>query len=371
MQVHLLKSPDYPVESFREVIDVLRSFGGPVNFVSSQIEFRKEDFFFLSREMRSRDLTNFDIMKKRFFIMEMGMPLSWKELFSLCHYYRDAVNVPKEDFVILLTERMNTMNWFSMFEQERNAFVHCGDWELFTDAPAQYPIAYEVMANVLRCLMKPDFDNPKAWFHEPPQGCMNDLCLKKEDIILKLKTADICKPCHQKLLDAQVDDQIIGQVFTIFEGMRKQLLFRGSLKRNSEKVPIRLNRQKRLIFPSIGNLELRLTRLELTLYVFYLMHPERVRLNELHDHRGQLLSIYRRFSVHDDDELIQSRIASLVDPFSNSFSEKKSTLNRKVKELLGEEMGTHYTIKGEPGSAFYIGLEPEFIQLEEDLLFSF
>lgn len=371
MQVHLIKSPGYPAENFKEVMDVLRSFGGPVNFVSSQLEFRTEDFFFLTRGMRSRDLPDIDLLKKKFYIAEMGMPLSWKELFSLCHYYRDALNVLQEDFVILLTERMNNMNWFSMFEQERNAFVHCGDWELFTDAPPQYPIAYEVVANVLRCLMRPDLTQPGDWFHEPPIGCMNDLCHQKSDVLLKLKTADICKDCHQKLVDEHVQDQIIEQAFHVFEGMRKQLLFRKSLKSERALVPIKLNHQRRLIFPDIGNLELRLTRLEMTLYVFYLLHSEGVRLNELSDHKSELLSLYRRFSVHDDDQLIQSRIASLVDPFSNSFSEKKSALNRKVKELLGEEMGSHYTIKGEPGSAFSIGLAPEFIQIQEEFHISF
>ena len=366
MQVHLIKSPDYPVENFKEVIDVLRSFGGPVNFVSSQIEFSKEDFFFLTREMRSRDIRDFDSQKKRFYLSEMQMPLSWKELFSLCHHYREAVKLPQEDFVILLTERMNTMNWFSMFEQERNAFVHCGDWELFTDAPAQYPIAYEVMANVLRCLMKSDFKKPEEWFHEPPIGCMNDLCLQKRNVLLKLKTADICKDCHQKLIDEHVHDQVIEQALHIFEGMRKQLLFRKSLKRNCELVPIKLNHQRRLVFPDIGNLEIKLTRLEMTLYVFYLLHSEGLRLNELSDHKNELLSLYRRFSVHDDDKEIRKRIASLVDPFSNSFSEKKSALNRKLRTLLGEELGSHYTIKGEPGSAFCIGLAPEYIQIEEE-----
>lgn len=365
MQIHLIKTPDYPLESFKEVIDILRTFPGPISFVSSQHEFQKEDFYFLTRAMRSRGNDDFDRLKKQFYIAQMGMPLSWKELFSLCGYYRNAVDVPQSDFVILLTERTNTMNWFSMFDPERNAFVHCGDWELFTDAPSQYPIAYEVMANLLRCLMKPDFENPKEWFHDYPVGCMNDLCQQKSDIILKLKTADICNKCQQKMLDAHVPDQVLEQAFRVFEGMRKQLLFRGSLKRNIEPSLIKLTEQRRLLFPELGNLELRLNPLEMTLYVFYLINPAGVMLTELYEHRVSLLSIYRKFAVHDIPELIDSRITNLVDPFSNSFSEKKSALNRKIKTLLGDELGSHYTINGEPGSAFRISLAAELIQIQE------
>jgi len=368
MKLHLIRTPDYPVEHFKEVIDILRSFNGPINFISSQLEFQKEDFFFLTRDMRADDFSGFKILQKTFYIAERGMPLSWDELFSLCRYYRDALNVPPCDFVILLTERMNTLNWFSVFESDRNAFVHCADWELFTDASPAYPIAYEVMANVLRCLMKANLDNPNQSFHEPPIGCMNDLCIQKSDIILKLKTADICKDCHQHLVNNGVDDQVVNQAFHVFEGMRKQILFRSSLKRNISPGPVKLNHQRRLVFPDIGNLELKLNPLERALYVFYLIHPEGVRLNVLHDHRTELLSLYRRFSVHDDNEGIQNRISSLVDPLKNSFSEKKSTLNRKIKDLLGEELGSHYTIKGEPGSAFRVGIASNLILIEEEIL---
>lgn len=368
MKVHLIRTPDYPIENFREVIDILRSFSGPIEFVSSQLEFEKEDFFFLTRDMRSHDYSGLNILQKKLYIAERGMPLSWRELFSLCRYYRDAINIPRSDFVILLTERVNTLNWFSVFESDRNAFVHCADWELFTDAPAAYPIAYEVMANVLRCLMKANLNYRGQSFHEPPIGCMNDLCLQKSDIILKLKSADICKDCHQRLLDEGASDKIVNQAFHVFEGMRKQILFRTSLKRSILPGPVKLNHQRRLVFPNIGNLELKLNPLEKALYVFYLMHPEGVKLNELQDHRVQLLSLYRRFSVHDDDEGIRNRLCSLVDPLGNSFSEKKSSLNRKIKLLLEEELGLKYMIKGEPGSAFRVDLAPDLILIEEEIL---
>ncbi len=362
MQVHLIKTPDYPSESFTEIIDLLRTFEGPISFVSSQIEFERDEFFFLKRSIERSDLQG---LEKNFYMAGRGMPLSWRELFSLCSYYREAARVQEQDFVVLLTERMNTMNWFSMIDGKRNVFVHCGDWELITDVSPKYPIAYEVMANVLRCLMKPDFEHPEQSFHEPPVGCMNDLCTQKANIILKLKTGDICGVCHQKLIDQQVHAQVIRQAFEVFDGIRKQFLFRTN-HHNPDKVgPIVLNRNRRLLFPDQGNLELRLNPLEMCIYVFYLLHPEGVRLNELSGHRTELLRLYRRFSVYDDDQVIQSRINNLIDPFSNSFSEQKSRLNKKIKDLL-KGGGKYYMIKGEPGAAFGIGLEEGLVRMYED-----
>ncbi len=53
--------------------------------------------------MQSYGFADFEtITKKLLYRSEMGYPLSWKELFSLCDYYRDANHISPDDFVILL-----------------------------------------------------------------------------------------------------------------------------------------------------------------------------------------------------------------------------------------------------------------------------
>ena len=362
MKVHLIKTPDYPIENFIEVIDILRSFNGPLEFMSSSQEFNKEDFYFLTGS--DGDYSFPESNSKMAYKVSQGIPLSWKELFSLCDYYRDFHGIPPNEFVILLTEKNNSLNWFSMFELNRNAFVHCGDWELFTDAPSQYPIAYEVVANVLRCSMKPEMELPAPYFHSESIGCMNDLCVDKKAVLLKLKTGDICKDCHEKLLEENTDEKIIDQAFNIFEGIRSQLLFRQGLKRKVKLSMITLNERRRLTFNELGNLELKLFPLPKTLYVFYLLHPEGVRLNELNDYKPELLNLYRKFSVSDSGVDIISRIDDLVDPHGGSFSQKKSQLNKIIKNLLGDTLAQHYRIEGEPGERFKINLPEHLVKIE-------
>jgi hypothetical protein len=57
----------------------------------------------------------------------------------------------KEDFVILLTEVANEKNWFSALDPDNlyNGFVHTDDWEHYIDCQPQFPIAYEVIAQIL------------------------------------------------------------------------------------------------------------------------------------------------------------------------------------------------------------------------------
>ncbi len=250
-----------------------------------------------------------------------------------------------------------------MFELQRNAFVHCADWEIFTNAAPQYPIAYEVMANVLRCLMNPIMELSGPYSHMSAIGCMNDLCMDKKSIVLKLKTADLCAVCHTKLLEERVDERIIEQGFEIFEGIRKQFLFRQGLQKSVRPGKIELNAQRKLFLNDLGNLELKLYPLDKVLYVFYLNHLEGIRLNELSDHKQELLALYRKFSNADSDDAIKLKIDDLINPFSGSFSQKKSRINKTINNLLGPNLARYYCIAGEPGERFKINLPADLINI--------
>jgi hypothetical protein len=68
-----------------------------------------------------------------------------------------------------------------------NGFVHTADWDYFIDCPSAFPIAYEVMALVLQKHMFNGKRELRMNVHQPPIGCINDLCIQKQEIILKLR----------------------------------------------------------------------------------------------------------------------------------------------------------------------------------------
>jgi hypothetical protein len=363
MKVHLIKTPEYDSESFNEVYDFLCSFNGALEFVASEYEFDFSKFPYLKKFFPDFKFKYESDTKKINFDKNRGIPLSWTELFMLCDFYRETFNVSSNDFVVLLTVRRNALNWFSHCEN-KNAFVHTGDWEHYTNSNHKYTVAYQVVENVMQSLMKIDsITIPNVYVHIDSRGCMNDFCQNKEQIILKLRTADICPDCIEKIQEERIDQKIVNQVLEIFEGIRKELLFKQKFKKQIEPVSITINERRQILLPQLNNLEIRLNPLFKTLYIFYLKHREGVRLNELNAFKSELLSLYKKISVADNNQTIETRITDLVNPFGSSFSQKKSKLNKIITELLGEPLAKFYRIEGEPGEPFKINIPGNLIDI--------
>lgn len=326
MKVHLIKTPEYDFQDFIEVYELLNSFTGPINFVYSDFTFDLKEFPYLNIFDHSNSC-----------LVEEPTPkynpesykidryhsnvLQWRELLELCNYYRKENYISADDFVCLLTERNNEWNWFSFISDQKNCFVQTQGWHNYITANPKYPIAYQIIENILQSLMKIDVINiPNKYVHASAKGCVNDFCQNKEQITLKLRTADICNECIEKIYEESIDSTVINQVLSIFEGIRNELLFRQNLRTQTQPSAITINRKNQIILSDLKNLEIRLNPLFKTLYIFYLKHTKGVRLVDLSDFKEELLSLYSRFSIVDDAEAVKSRINDLIDPFGGSFS---------------------------------------------------
>ncbi|MDW8273600.1 MAG: hypothetical protein RMJ53_05150 [Chitinophagales bacterium] len=338
--MYLIKTPEYEIENLEEVEELLNSFQGPMEFIAENYEFNPEQFPFLEQ-------------------ISEETPLSWSELFFLCDFYRKTFQIGKSDFIILLTKRINSFNFFSIFNENKNAFVQTSGWELFTQANSKFPIAYEVVANVLRCLMKLHLSFPNDWIHIQPLGCMNDFCGNKKEIILKLRTGDICNDCLAKMKKENIDDEIINQSLGIFEVIRDQLLFKQGFTRNINPKSIHVNKDGKIF---IGNKMINLNPLESTLFIFFLKHNEGIMLNDLQSHKKELLAIYRKLRPAGEE----SSIDELIKPYyqGGTFSVNKNRLNKKLKKKLGEPLANFYYLNGNRGEAFKINISPDYISFD-------
>lgn len=128
--------------------------------------------------------------------------LIFEDFFSKCDAIRDLCENPKieeKDFVVLLTDVPNEGRYFSFFqksEYRRNAFINTEDWEYFTGSlQVHYALAYQIVENCLQSLINLDEEEG----HLIPRGCVNDFCYQKEEVILKMQTANICPDCRKKV----------------------------------------------------------------------------------------------------------------------------------------------------------------------------
>lgn len=358
MKIHLIHTPEYSREEVENVQGLLASIDGPIEFIVANYEFDSKLFPFLNKYWDDFRFPGYmsDVIKNTY-EKDRGFPLSWRELFSLCNHYRNQCNINQHDFVVLLTRRKNALNWFSHGDENNNIFVHTGDWGYYTNAPHEYPVAYSVVENCLQRLMKIDINEfPNPNIHTSPIGCMNDFCQNKEQVIIKLRTGDICMTCLNKLEKENVKEEIITQALDIFEVIRTRLLFHQGFRRSTKPKPVKIGANGTI---RIGDKELKLNPVESTLFIFFLTNKEGVALNDLEKHREQLLKIYQVFRKNSGEDTIHK----LVQPYfkDGTFSVNKNRLNKKLKQELGEALANFYYLDGRRGETFKINISQDLV----------
>jgi hypothetical protein len=361
MTIHLIRTPEYPMENLLEVEEILSSSSGPLVFKSHNYEFNPDQFHFLGKYREDFRFKGYKSDQNKLKLdRSREIPLSWEELFSLCRFFRQTFSIPKDDFVILLTRRKNALNWFSSSDKFRNVFVHTGDWEYYTDAPERFPLAYQVQENIIQTLMNIQSpEEQEEYVHIEAIGCMNDFCQNKKQIMLKLRTADICPVCLEKMKAENIDEEIINQTIDIFELIRGKLLFKKGFTRNVRPKPVRVDVEGRIF---VGEKQLNLNPLESALYIFFLKHLEGISLNDLENYKDEIFEIYQTLRFNAD----MAPIEQLVQPYHNggTFSVNKSRMNRKIIDSLGESLAHFYRLDGNPGDAFRISITHDQVSLD-------
>ncbi|SNV41654.1 Uncharacterised protein [Chryseobacterium taklimakanense] len=363
MKIHLVSTPDVHPQLVDEVLEILNSVSGPMHFSVLKMPWNPDDLFQVQQH-RYRNDYRFKIdseYKKQKYIAQKGYPLSWRELFFLCEKARNFADLEESDFVILVTNRRNSMNFFSMFDTEgkRNAFIQSSDWEIFLEAPESFPVAYEVVANVLRILMKFKLtEDHTDTYHQNPIGCMNDFCENKTEIILKLRTADLCPNCLKRLSDCGTDEEIIVHALNIFERVRSSLKFSQGFVGNIRPKKLKIDEKGNV---SVGGKSISLGPLQKTIFIFFLKHLEGIRIAELGDYEQEIFEIYQKLKTNADPK----NISNLVNIIDGNFNYNKSRLTKMLRSEIGEPLANYYYITGNPGEKFKIALPSELIEISD------
>jgi hypothetical protein len=369
MTIHLIKSAELSHSLFTNVYDLLTAVDGTLKFScdpESIIDFQKDELYqrYYAGEEAFKKMERPPVYSMDNFFPSWNFPkrvttAAWSTLFNKCESYRKTQSIPKDDMVLLLTDIGNKFNWFATLDQNapNNGFLHTADWEMFLPCHRQFPIAFEVIALLMHRF---SFDATKPIFdqaHSRAIGCVNDLCIEKREIILKMRTADVCGDCMAKLKTKMPTTDIL-HALSIMDSLRVKMLYAQNFKQH---VPISRvhvdGRNNRIFLPEFGNIEIKLRPLEKALYFLFMKYPEGLFLTELMDHRVELVEIYEKISHTGTREEMRIRIDDLVNVLSNSASEKISRIKRVFEEAIGPDLAKHYYIQGGNGERKRVGIE--------------
>ena len=377
MNVHLLRSPELKEETFRNVLHLLQQFQGPIHFLACEEElFQYNDEEVNKIWENTKDfetIINISNHSKspKWYEKIIEFPYvekvkTWKQLFAECDKYRKAKAIPKNDIVVLLTDKGNDRNWFGgVSPSMKNYFIQTSHWEHYfgNDIDVRFPIAYEVIVWIMRYYMFTG--NQDIWdgVHNKPIGCIMDFCEDKLQIILKMRTADVCESCMNKFIERDVPVLYTRQFFDILDGIRKSMTFRGRsvLLQQPSRIEIR-GHTKKIFFTDFGGLELRLNPKEKSLYLLFLKHPEGINITDLPDHREELMKLYAPICNQSEPEILNRAIDVLINPFENDINVVISRINKKIKSAVGESLYDFYCIQGVRGEKKGIKLDRELVE---------
>ncbi len=376
MNIHLLRSPELELEKYENVLEIVGKYSTPLRFIPAD-----SGLAFSSNEIESKELEKGRFTKKDK-LSELYLEasdsvflykslanwrpdepisqefVSWESIFEKCNHFRKMKDIGKDEKVMLLTDYANDKNWFSAWDPSgnNNSFIHTGNWEFYVPSDARFPVAYEVLVTTLQSILFDSYED--AHFHKKPRGCINDFWKDKKDVILKLRTADICPNCQELLYKKKIDHRITGQVFRTLDDIRSHMLFRERYKSTLQPSRMEIRGMYRhIFFTDLGNVQLRLNPLETLVYLLFLEHPEGLRYTEVSDHREWLISTYKEIgNVRTLPEILNS-VDQLCNVLDNSLSEKISRIKRKIISLVGEDLAQHYIIDGPRDERKRIGVD--------------
>ena len=280
----------------------------------------------------------------------------WDEFFLNCVHFRSAKKISDNDYVFLLTEYKNQEDYFGWTDETLgNYFIQTSDWNLYFESEVNkhFPISYEVVAWILRSLMYDTQEELLKNAHEHARGCVMDYCDEKEDIILKMRTGDVCHTCLCRIRDRGVHPGFLGNIFNAMESIRKGLMYRERNELLGTISPIRLKLgvdRPKFTLVEMNDLKLNFDETQTALY-YFLLQTDGITLIERIDRREELKECYRQVK---NGNILENELKETVDfwvnPYnSDPFKQKVSKINKKLKDLLGESLAKNYLIVNEKG----------------------
>ena len=315
MKVFIIRTENCAYELAEKTAAILQNVNGPVEFVCVNKAGQRNDVPLNSRHA---------------------------QFFKTAVEFRNEKNIQTEDFVVLLTETPNLENWFSAFDSKNNAYIHTGQWELFTDVTAEYPIAYSIVENLIQTLMKLDIDNlDTPYIHVQPKGCVNDFCGDKKQIIFKLQSANICKVCSNGLKEAGIDRSILSQCLHIFSSIRKQFIIDPEEIAPVQPLRLELNSYG-IFFPDLGNKKLALDAARLVFYISLLRFSNGIsflHLQNKEDHLNIMKRLYNHYADNRENDPVKTFMRD-----TNSFATYRRPINNQIEKMLPKEFVSHFQI---------------------------
>jgi hypothetical protein len=317
INVYIFRTASFPETNLNDIVRLANVYSGPLHFILGDYTFNDQIEFFDS-----------------------------KDIFIEMQNVRKKLGIVQDSFTCIYGYHRLSNNYFSMGDGNRNYYIHHKSWDLISTVDAIYPNVFTLFSNILKENVYNDFNLLMNRVHQEARGCYMDFCKNKSEVLLQLRTADICNSCIHDIQNSSIDDSILQQILDAFEGLRKQFLFRHRLTIDVKLSPVEITSSQQFILPDFGNIEFNFSPIRKAIYALFLNHPEGFTFQEIVDQEKELTKLYQQFQPKRNRSENKNTIITLLDPLGNALHESISKINREVERKLGKKIAEHYQIRG-------------------------
>jgi hypothetical protein len=351
MKVHITSTPEYSLEVLKDVVSLLTQIPGELDFVF----LKKESLTYDQLELKSPIWKNYSEIES----------LSFDELFNICDLFRKINKIPVDEFVVVVTSIKNSRGWFSAFNK-KDIFVYGVGWEYYTKRDSKYGVAQQIVENIFQSHLELNIDDYKNEpnIHIQSIGCINDMCKQKTEVLLKLRTADICDSCLDRADEMNVNPLVIDHIMGIINKLRDEFV-------NSNRIKSKVKPENVYIEPDrsvkIGARNISIDALNKVLFIFFLRNLQGVETKLVTNYQEDLYNIYQEIRFNPDRKIIV-RMFDGTRAEKPTFETVRSRLNRALVEQLGGSLAEYYILSKvvikDSFNVFKINLEEEHITIE-------
>ena len=328
MRAFICRTPDVDAEDVQSLMDLLQGQHGPVVFVDGG-----------EVEAQAVDSTH-------------GPLLMWAEAYRAMRDERIKKDANPQDALFLLTGIQNEANFFAFSEAvgtgPGNHCVMVGGWKEFALRGFVHPTLHIIASNLIQGWMHTSMEEWAKWAHQKARGCISDFCENKPDILLRLRTADVCDSCvaafNAAIDEGKISAAAFHQCMQLVELARTELCFHKRMKAAPLVSPIEVQGNRMKIWLTGLNRELKIQGLTpRCLYLLYLKHPEGIAYERLDEHMDELIEIHQRVSGTKTREVLLAEFTKLFDPGDrSSLNQQISRLRGSLRNALGEDVLENY-----------------------------
>jgi hypothetical protein len=233
--------------------------------------------------------------------------------------------------------------------------IYEGEENLFYSFPLDENIGNDLMPYIDRTVKANTTPKGEAWFQKPKvvlkynaddsfeweaTKISNEIKAKIDLLIVNGK--------HKALAEMVV--HICSNLKDIKPELYEQIKSLNIADNKTKLSPLIIDTNFRIFLPDYGNIEIEMSPLPKTLYLFFLKHPNGIMLHDLVDHKKELLAIYNKITNSSEPTEIIKRIDDMVDMTNNSINEKCSRIKEAFVSKIDDSLAQYYYVNGKRGA---------------------